>query len=483
MSPLIRYGGAATLASLIALAATQVTLGSFWFFVFAAVPCVVYTLLLRRVFGAGGPPDDRGTPAGGGVGRARLLTIALLFAVAFRIPLAAPRVGADNDMVRYLWDGRVQRLGYNPFSVIPADPSMAHTHTDETRRMPSRRARTPYPAAAQLFFRLVVTIHESSRAMKIALVLCDLLTIWVLLRWLRETGRSEWLALAYAWNPLVILEVAHSGHIDALGALWIAVTAWMLSTGRSMRASIAFVIAVATKLLPIVLVPLFWRRIRVRDALVAALVLLALYLPFSSAGAVPLGAVPNVVAFIRFNGPLFKALAALTTPQGAAGIAVLSGLAVAAWMRWRRPVDDPAAWAWPMAVALACAPVIYPWYLLYFTPFLFTPATLPLIVWTYTAIPVYIVWELSKHGHRWFVPTPVMWLEFGAVLAAMALACRGRAARADDSRAARTDDESGARAGGGGTSGAADATGAGGVAPGETDGTGAASADASHVAP
>jgi alpha-1,6-mannosyltransferase len=250
-------------------------------------------------------------------------------------------------------------------------------------------------------------------------VLCDLATIWVLLAWLRETRRSEWLALAYAWNPLVILEVAHSGHIDALGALWIAIAAWMLSTGRGMRAAIAFVIAVATKLLPIVLLPLFWKRIRFRDGVVAGLVLLALYLPFSSAGAVPLGAVPNVVAFIRFNGPLFKGLAALTSPTGAAAIAVLSGLAVAAWMRWRRPADDPAAWAWPMAVALACAPVIYPWYLLYFTPFLFTLATLPLIVWTYSAIPVYIVWELSKHGHRWFVPAPVVWIEFGIVLTAM----------------------------------------------------------------
>ena len=54
--------------------------------------------------------------------------------------------------------------------------------------------------------------------MKIALVVCDLLTIAVLLAWLRDTGRSPWLSLVYAWNPLVILEVAHSGHIDALGS-------------------------------------------------------------------------------------------------------------------------------------------------------------------------------------------------------------------------------------------------------------------------
>jgi hypothetical protein len=104
------------------------------------------------------------------------------------------------------------------------------------------------------------------------------------------------------------------------------------------------------------------------------------------------------------------------TPQGAAAFAVLAGLTAAAWMRWRTTADDPAAWAWPMALSLAAAPVVYPWYLLYFTPFLFTRATLPLLVWTYTAIPVYLVWHLSRDGYRWVVPVRVLMFEYGTVL-------------------------------------------------------------------
>jgi hypothetical protein len=411
---LIRGGGAAVLASFIALAITQAPLGSPVFFALTIVPCLVYGLLVRELL------DPATTPAGSRSPLPRLLVTALLFAVSFRLPLVFQHVGPDNDMIRYMYDGRLQRLGYNPFAVIPSDPAVASTHTDETRLMPSRNAATPYPAAAQLFFRLVVTVHESGRAMKIALNLCDLLTIAVLIAWLRETNRSPWLALLYAWNPLVILEIAHSGHVDALGALWIAVTAWMLSTGRGMRAAIAFVIAVAIKLLPIVLLPLFWKRVRARDAAVGALVLAALYFPFRSAGSLPLGAVPNVVAFIRFNGPLFKALARTLTPQGAAAVAVLAGLAVATWMRFTRSADDPAAWGWPMAVSLAAAPVIYPWYLMYFTPFLFTRAALPLVAWTYSAIPVYVVWHLARQGYRWIVPARVLWYEFGVALAALA---------------------------------------------------------------
>ena len=145
-----------------------------------------------------------------------------------------------------------------------------------------------------------------------------------------------------------------------------------------------------------------------------------LYLPFISGPTLPFGAVPNVVAYIRFNGPLFKAIAALATPQGAALAAVGIGLAIAAWCRWRLPVSAPEAWAWPMAAALACAPVIYPWYLLYFTPFLFTSATLPLTIWTLTVMPVYIVWEIARHGGRWVVPSWVMAAEYGLPCAALA---------------------------------------------------------------
>ncbi|MEO6238849.1 MAG: hypothetical protein ABIQ52_17780 [Vicinamibacterales bacterium] len=416
MRLLILGGGAVALAAFSTLAITQATLGSPLFFGLAVIPFVVYGVLVHRLLtgeASASLPQIRSGRLPG------LLVAALVLAAAFRVPLAVSPVGWDNDMVRYVYDGRAQRLGYNPFSVIPSDPAVAATHNDMTRLMPSRNARTPYPAAAQLFFRGVVTLSESLRVMKAALILCDMVTIGVLVMWLRSTRRSPWLALVYAWNPLVILEVAHSGHIDALGALWIAVSAWMLSTGRGMRASIAFVLAVASKLVPIVLIPLFWKRVRLRDAAVAALVLAALYLPFRSAGALPLGAVPNVVAFIRFNGPLFKLLAAQFTPQVAAALALLAGLAVASWMRWRTTAADPAAWAWPMAVSLAAAPVIYPWYLLYFTPFLFTRAAIPLLTWTYTALPVYLVWYLSRDGYRWIVPARVLWFEFGGVAAVM----------------------------------------------------------------
>ena len=467
MRTLIRAGGAAALAAYIALAVTEARLGSPLFFAIAAVPYAVYALLARTLLlsGESGASPDRRAPdepralherralheprapyeqQAHPVPFDRLFLTALVLAAAFRAPLLIRAVDVRSDMIRYIYDGRLQRLGYNPYLVYPGDPAMAATHTAETRRMPSINATTPYPAAAQLFFWLMVTISESARAMKLALVACDLLTIAVLIAWLRSSNRSPWLALMYAWNPLVVLEIAHSGHVDALAVLWIAVSGWMLSTGRGMRAAIAFVLAVASKLLPIVLLPLFWRRIRIRDAAAGAIVLALVYAPFASAGTLPLGAVPNVVAYIRFNGPLFKGLALLFTPGVAATFAVVAGLAAAAWMRARRTADDPAAWGWPMAVSLACAPVVYPWYLLSFTPFLFAKPCSALVAWTFTVLPAYSVWELARHGHRWFMPAPLVAGEYGIVVLVLVLTARAAPSARSSTSSARSSSASSA---------------------------------------
>ena len=110
---LIYGGGAAILFALIVLAVTEATLGSPLSFVLAAVLGVVYGLLARELLGPSAPP----LPAAGR-GMPRLLVVALLFALAFRGALAFQPIGTDNDMVRYMYDGRLQRLGIRRVSSV-----------------------------------------------------------------------------------------------------------------------------------------------------------------------------------------------------------------------------------------------------------------------------------------------------------------------------------------------------------------------------
>ena len=95
--------------------------------------------------------------------------------------------------------------------------------TPETRTLNNPHVPTPYPAGAELFFRAVTAIQESTFALKVAFVLCDLAILFVLLDVLRRSGQGMHWVLAYAWHPLLATEVAGSGHIDIVGTLFVDV--------------------------------------------------------------------------------------------------------------------------------------------------------------------------------------------------------------------------------------------------------------------
>jgi alpha-1,6-mannosyltransferase len=347
--------------------------------------------------------------------------VCLALSVLWRAVFFLNPVGSRDDLHRYVWDGRVQRLGYNPYTAIPADPALAGLHTPETRDLNNPEVSSPYPAGAQLFFRAVTAIRESTFAFKVAFVACDLAIILVLFDVLHRTGKGEHWVLAYAWHPLLATEVAASGHIDILGVLLLVVSAAALGRRWRAVAALAFGLAVAVKFLPIVLTPLYWRRLRIPDALLALLVVGLLYVPFLEHGRIPIGSLGTFVRSFRFNDPIFATLERVASPQAVAALAVLLGFVTAVWLRSKQPVFSTDALGWPMAVSLACAPVIYPWYLLWLVPFLGSPSTLPLMVWSVSILFTQFVWYLRTLGHPWLLPGWIMLLEYGSVAIAAAI--------------------------------------------------------------
>jgi hypothetical protein len=174
--------------------------------------------------------------------------------------------------------------------------------------------------------------------------------------------------------------------------------------------------SVAVKFLPIVLLPLYWKRVRIRDAAPAAAVFALLYVPFLSHGRVPIGSLGTYIQTFRFNGPVFSMLGQFAPPQLLAGLAVLAGLVTASWLRKSAPECSPDIFAWPMAATLLCAPVVFPWYLLWLLPFLTAPSTLLIIVWTLSIIPTYVMWHFRTLGRNWgALPNWVMLVEYGSV--------------------------------------------------------------------
>lgn len=345
-----------------------------------------------------------------------VVVIGLVLAALWHIEFLRVPSGPDEDIHRYVWDGRLQRLGYNPYLVIPSDPAVNRLHTPETRNLSSPDLPSPYPPGAQLFFRVVTAIHETAFALKVAFVICNLAIVLALLDVLRCTRQGAHLALVYAWNPLLAIEVAGSGHIDIVCALLLVVSAVALGRRWRTTAAIALGLAVAVKLLPVVLIPLYWRRIRIRDAVLAATVVGLLYLPFLHHGRIPVGSLGTYVQSFRFNGPVFAALNQVAPAQLLVGLAVLVGLVTAIWLRSASSKLSWDVFAWPMAASLLCAPVVFPWYLLSLLPFLTSTSTLLLVVWTVSIIPTYVNWHLRTLGHPWgALPGWIMLLEYGSV--------------------------------------------------------------------
>src|SRR5947209_3538744 len=103
----------------------------------------------------------------------RVVITGLILAALWHLQLLRMPAGPDDDIHRYVWDGRLQRLGFNPYIVVPSDPAVQRLHTAETSNLNNPDLPSPYPPGAQLFFRAVTALHESVTAMKVALVICD----------------------------------------------------------------------------------------------------------------------------------------------------------------------------------------------------------------------------------------------------------------------------------------------------------------------
>jgi hypothetical protein len=399
-----RWAGGALLGlALLTFSLVRPDDGSVPFFVLLALAAVGYLATLHQVANGLWPSG-------------RTLIVCAVLALAWRVPmlLAPPEPGAD--VRRYLWDAHLLRAGLSPYEVIPANPAFAHLRTGENWPVNNPDVPSPYPPGAQLFFLAATTLSESARAIKVAALLCDALLALVVWRSLVAASANPGWVLGYLWSPLVSLEVARHGHLDVVGALLVAFAAFALARGRALVGSVAFALSVAVKPLPIVLLPLLWRRVSRRHVIAGITVLLALYLPFWDRRRLPLGSVAEVIDRFRFNGPIFSAAAALAGPAAATGFAVAAGLVVAAWARRRLSLASPQAWAWPMAAALLGAPLVYPWYLLWLAPFLVAPQTMPLTIWTVSILSTYVVWQLV--GTPWAVPAWALLVEYGALLVA-----------------------------------------------------------------
>src|SRR5712692_5054786 len=229
-------------------------------------------------------------------GSSSCLALIVGFVVVFRfIVLFSPLV-LSGDLYRYVWDGRVQRAGVNPYRYPPEAEALAALRDTAIHPQINRpELTTIYPPVAQMLFALITTVvPDSIRGMKAGMVLADLLTLGVLIRLLKTHGSNPERVVLYAWSPLVVFEFAGSGHVDALMLPFLLLALQARLAARPGLAGVSLGLATLIKLYPAVLVPALYCRGERRFLCGFGATLVLGYLPYvAGAGARVLGYLPG----------------------------------------------------------------------------------------------------------------------------------------------------------------------------------------------
>ncbi|HXX99693.1 MAG TPA: glycosyltransferase 87 family protein [Candidatus Limnocylindrales bacterium] len=309
----------------------------------------------------------------------RASTILLIFAaIAFRAPLWPMEPTLSDDLQRYRWEAKVQAHGWNPYAIAPNDLQLRPLRDNYYEIMPGRELPAIYPPASELVFRATWKFFPGPTSFKTAFAAADVLVL-LLLAWMfwNEKDRDFRLAV-YAWNPLVIVEFAGSGHNDVLALLGIVCGLALIKKWPSL-ASVPVALAAMAKVFPAVLLPVWIRRAgwpgkkagwwAAGLAIVAGFAVLLPY--WNALGMFRANMTYYEATWKNYHASLYTLIDLLTGGKtripALVGVTLSWGLAL--WLAWKKAEPARAAYLL-IGTILAFGPNGYSWYFTWIVPLL-----------------------------------------------------------------------------------------------------------------
>jgi GT2 family glycosyltransferase len=311
----------------------------------------------------------RSFPAGMPRGRANFLIFALGFSARLVFLFLFP---ANGDINRYIWEGAVQRYGFNPYSVAPDSPLLDEVAAGGLAAVRDgiNHAGIPaiYPPGALLLFHAMAAVSPTHLFFKAVLTLCDVGVMAILALCLRRQELPARRLLLYALNPLAIVFVSGEGHLDVFMVFFLFLSWLLLQRGRTAGGFLALGLAVMSKYLAATALPFLMKPSHGRIRPLAALLPLACYLPFAEDGGRLLNTLIDFAAGMHYNDSISALVRAVAGPFGPA---VLAGL-LAAGLLWIFLIEDERwrAVYYALGWLLLLLPTLHPWYLVLIAPFM-----------------------------------------------------------------------------------------------------------------
>lgn len=318
----------------------------------------------------------------------RWMLLGFAVAIVARALVLIPPTPLSDDLYRYLWDGRVASSGINPYRFAPSSPELAHLRDAGWRFINHPDIPTIYPPFAQHFFELMDRMGTSPRGARAIAAGFDLGVMGLFAAIFHRRARNAALALVHGWCPLAILESAGGGHVDALGAFFLASACLAADRVRGTQsdrrpgffAGLFLSASALVKLFPLALAPSFlvrrssmWTLLFVLGALLPCLS----FLPYLDAGPHLLDGLSAYAEHWHFNDLAFTPLVQagvdrLDARRILAAVFLVAALA-APWITR----DLLAAIGVVFFAFLALSPTVHPWYGLWLVPFL---AAMPAVI-------------------------------------------------------------------------------------------------------
>jgi hypothetical protein len=302
---------------------------------------------------------------------------AIVAAVVLRLIFLPVMPSLSDDYHRYVWDGRVQLAGINPYKYRPYEHALDGVGYAGRDLINHDELRTVYPPLTQAVF---LGVAQASRALgvgdavspraevvlfKLFFGAFDLATAAAI--WFLATRKLRLQAtVLYLLCPAVIVQTWESAHAETAAVFLCVLAAALLVRRRDTWAGVALGLAAAFKVTPLaLLVPALvgGRASPARFLAGFAPAFLIPYVPYLITGG-SFGSLFQSGSAWTGGSLVFTLLARLTTPELARWLALALFAGGALWiagsLRGRERTAE--AFAWTFTLLVLCLPVVHAWY-------------------------------------------------------------------------------------------------------------------------
>ncbi len=206
----------------------------------------------------------------------------IIFALMFRLTLLP--MAPSDDIYRYLWEGKLQLNGISPYFHSPESSSLEHLRDGFFSGINHKHLTTIYPPLTLMVFAIADFISHSLITMKSVFLVFDVLSIFLLLKFLKVMEKNLLNVLVYAWSPLVLISFAARGHCDSLQIFFIILAMYLFAIRKNLRSTVSIALAAMSKFIFIIIVPFLIPPKKFKYVLVFFSVVAIFYLPYISAG-------------------------------------------------------------------------------------------------------------------------------------------------------------------------------------------------------